>query len=276
MPYSLVATADFLPGGGPTPISVEAGDVDSFFSAVKAALGVPAAIGVSMQYMDEDFDEWCDVDDLDDLAGDAVQVKLRAPAGVAVVLEGPNAAPAAATPAKAADASFDFGTSSAPSFTPPAAGGAAADLDAWAGGVAPPDGSSEFQLKIVESSTWVPEGQVCPVHCTDLDGLVQQLQDKIGLVGVTVELFDEDFEEWCGPASLDEVMPEATIRLKATGTCTPKTPPAPAPAPATPPPASTSAAFDYESERLRAEQEALEAEEQMLAQGKSEIHTSAL
>ena len=40
-------------------------------------------------------------------------------------------------------------------------------------------------------------------------GLAAQLEARLGLRGLVLQLFDEDFTEWCSPMSLDEVFPAA-------------------------------------------------------------------
>jgi hypothetical protein len=70
-----------------------------------------------------------------------------------------------------------------------------------------------------------------------------QVEYKLGLTGVTIELFDEDFEEWCGPASLDEMNAVSTIRLKATGKVERPPEPASSSAPAPAPAAAGSSAY---------------------------------
>ena len=107
----------------------------------------------------------------------------------------------------------------------------------------PEQGGRQLQLTITDSAQWCADGTVCPVICADLPGLNAAVGRQLGLTGVKLELFDEDFEEWCGAATLDEVPDRATVRIKATGraavaegvppTAQPaRTAPAPAPAPA--------------------------------------------
>lgn len=99
-----------------------------------------------------------------------------------------------------------------------------------------------------------------------------------------VELFDEDFEEWCGAATLDEVPERATVRIKATGraaavaegvppTAQPaRTAPAPAPAPAL----DSRTALTAEAARLQAEKEELLRRQKGIAEQRSQMTTNAL
>jgi hypothetical protein len=73
----------------------------------------------------------------------------------------------------------------------------------------------QYKLLIKDSGEWVPDGQLCTVCAADLATLVQQLEVKLTLVGVSFEVFDEDFGLWCSPASIEEVRHVSTIRVRA-------------------------------------------------------------
>ena len=92
--YALLITGTFFEGQH--SVSVEASDVESFLAGISAACGLEG-VSVSVQYEDPDFNEWCEVDDLDDLETDGqVSIRLKAPQGTVLNMPGTAPAPAAA------------------------------------------------------------------------------------------------------------------------------------------------------------------------------------
>ena len=229
MPFNLLITGTFFEERH--ALSVEAGDVDEFVSAIRSACGLDG-VACSIQYEDPDFNEWCEVDDLDDLDADSqITIRLKAPPGTVLTL----AAPAAAAPAR------------------------------------------QLQLSVTESAEWCPD-TVCAVMCADLAGLSLAIGRQFGLMGVKVEIFDEDFEEWCGAATLEEVPDRATVRIKATGRGAPVAegvPPQARAAPA-PAPAPSQMGLSGEAARLQAEKEELLRRQQGIAEQRSQMTTNAL
>ena len=230
MPFNLLITGTFFEERH--ALSVEAGDVDEFVSAIRSACGLDG-VACSIQYEDPDFNEWCEVDDLDDLdAGGQITIRLKAPPGTVLTLAAPGAAAPLSAPPPADDfgdeftgptilettKSIDFTSRDYEQFTPAVAPAAAMPVPAMAAAApAPMAGGRQLQLSVTESAEWCPEGTMCAVMCADLAGLSLAIGRQFGLMGVKVEIFDEEFEEWCGAATLDEVPDRATVRIKATG-----------------------------------------------------------
>ena len=71
-----------------------------------------------------------------------------------------------------------------------------------------------LELHITQSEPWAPDGTVVSISAADLEGLCERLAQRLGLLTVALELFDEDFEEWCGPASLDEMNDSSQVRVR--------------------------------------------------------------
>jgi serine/threonine protein phosphatase PrpC/ankyrin repeat protein len=89
-----------------------------------------------------------------------------------------------------------------------------------------------FKLRVGESGDWCQEGTLVSVVAGDLEQLCARVGESLGLVGVQVEIFDSDFDEWVGPFALDDVPAVASVRVRAQS----KLPPPPEPEP--PPPAA--------------------------------------
>jgi hypothetical protein len=62
-----------------------------------------------------------------------------------------------------------------------------------------------FKLRVGESGDWCQEGTLVSVVAGDLEQLCARVGESLGLVGVQVEIFDSDFDEWVGPFALDDV-----------------------------------------------------------------------
>jgi hypothetical protein len=305
MKYDLIITGTFF--DGQHNISVDAGDVGGFLSSIRSACGLDGA-EVSIQYEDPDFNEWCEVDDLDDLAEGSVTIRLKAPAGTVLNMAAPAAGPAPAPAPAAADLadpdeftgptilettkSIDFSSRDIEQFAPVGASAApAAPAPAPPAMAAVPEqpGGRQLQLTMTDSTQWCADGTVCPVICADLAGLSVAIGRQLGLTGVKVEIFDEDFEEWCGAATLDEVPDRATVRIKATGRgaavpegVPPSAQPARAAPAAAPPPTATApggagrTALSAEAARLQAEKEELLRRQKGIAEQRSQMTTNAL
>lgn len=97
-----------------------------------------------------------------------------------------------------------------------------------AGSMKPPlspkeiEAKNEYRLRIQEMSDpkkeWAADGQCCVVRAASMAELNRQLEEQLGLVGVEIQLFDVDFEEWYAPSSIEDVpMPDAIIKLRAAG-----------------------------------------------------------
>eukprot|EP01043_Picozoa_sp_COSAG02_P068638 COSAG02_NODE_11467_length_1719_cov_1.078395_1_plen_171_part_00 len=102
--YELAISGTFFEGQH--SLSVEASDVEAFLAAISAACGLDG-VAVSVQYEDPDFNEWCEVDDLDDLAQGQVAIRLKAPQGTVLNMAAAEPGPAPAPPPDAADDETD-------------------------------------------------------------------------------------------------------------------------------------------------------------------------
>ena len=93
MPFAIVASAAWLLPES-RELSIEATDVSSFAKACKIAFGVSPDADIAVEYEDPDFDEWCEVDDLDEfdaMSSAVVQIRLIRRRGfVAAAVLGPN------------------------------------------------------------------------------------------------------------------------------------------------------------------------------------------
>ena len=87
--YDLLITGTFF--AEQHPATIEAADVDGFLAAVRRATGLEGVEPLAIQYEDPDFNEWCEVDDLDDLAEGSVTIRLKAPAGTVLNMAAPAA-----------------------------------------------------------------------------------------------------------------------------------------------------------------------------------------
>lgn len=74
-----------------------------------------------------------------------------------------------------------------------------------------------LKLLIVESQPWCPHRQLWTGEARDLVHLVSQLEATYALVGVTVEHWDEEFDEWCGPGTLADLPNKVRVRMRAVG-----------------------------------------------------------
>ena len=97
-----------------------------------------------------------------------------------------------------------------------------------------------FKLRVGQSDDWCPEGTLVQTEAADLPELCERVGLQLGLLGVQVEIFDSDFDDWVGPFALDDVPAVASVRVRAAGRAPP--PPAPEAAPAELAPAPPAAA----------------------------------
>ena len=81
-----------------------------------------------------------------------------------------------------------------------------------------------FKLRVGESGEWCQEGTLVKVEAADLEQLCATVGERLGLVGVQVEIFDSDFDEWVGPFALDDVPAVASVRVRAQGKQRPPSP----------------------------------------------------
>ena len=72
-----------------------------------------------------------------------------------------------------------------------------------------------FTLTVVDSADWCADGTVIECLTNSLDGLCEQASAALGLVGVSIETYDAEFEEWMGPVSLGELQSETGVRISA-------------------------------------------------------------
>jgi hypothetical protein len=80
-----------------------------------------------------------------------------------------------------------------------------------------PELEPEYNLQICESGEWASEGHRCVVRAADLSQLKFRLAQQLGLTGLVLEIFDDDFDEWCSPMGLEDVGPSPRVRIKAEG-----------------------------------------------------------
>ena len=71
----------------------------------------------------------------------------------------------------------------------------------------------------LEPCALVPNGGTLqmPPGVTSVAALGAELGRQLRLAELRFLVWDEDFEEWCGAATLDEVPDHAKVRIKATG-----------------------------------------------------------
>eukprot|EP01043_Picozoa_sp_COSAG02_P029376 COSAG02_NODE_1827_length_10743_cov_19.183859_1_plen_1492_part_10 len=74
-----------------------------------------------------------------------------------------------------------------------------------------------FKLRVGESGEWCQEGTLVKVEASDLEQLCARVGERLGLIGVQVEIFDSDFDEWVGPFALGDVPAVASVRVRAQG-----------------------------------------------------------
>lgn len=74
-----------------------------------------------------------------------------------------------------------------------------------------------LKILITDSQPWCPQRQLWAGEALDLPHLVQQLEATYSLVGVIVENWDEEFDEWCGPYALADLPDKARVRIRAAG-----------------------------------------------------------
>ena len=72
-----------------------------------------------------------------------------------------------------------------------------------------------FTLTVVDSAEWCAEGTTIDCVAETLDGLLLQAAESLNLVGVSIEVYDADFQEWTGPLSLDELDSKPQVRVSA-------------------------------------------------------------
>ena len=72
-----------------------------------------------------------------------------------------------------------------------------------------------FKLRVGQSDDWCPEGTLVQIQASELSELCERVGVELGLLGVQVEIFDSDFDDWVGPFALDDVPAVASVRVRA-------------------------------------------------------------
>eukprot|EP01050_Picozoa_sp_SAG11_P009368 SAG11_NODE_874_length_6773_cov_4.639114_1_plen_203_part_00 len=72
-----------------------------------------------------------------------------------------------------------------------------------------------YTLSIEQSDDWTRETMVALPAQNDLGSLIASLENKLGLEGCVVEIYENDFEDWFSPSDIGDIPRNAVVRVKA-------------------------------------------------------------